>query len=162
MRDFLLKSYEYLTNVAEQLYDGIGKRISLNLLSVSQWSRIVEEHEDIEIHTHNTKFRSFMSRNQIKEKCDEVIKMLMDKMMMPQGKSGLSFKEGILIRIEYYANLSNELKTRSRKNRGGQWVDHKTIPCFTAKIRTEDIKAMDNYTVKKPTYIYNIKNTNDD
>ena len=165
MKDFLIKSYEYLMNVAEQLYDGIGKRISLNLMSVSLWSRIMEGEEGselLETHTHNTKFRSFISRNQIKEKCDEVIKMLMDKMMMPQGKSGLSFKVGDLIRIEYYANLSNELKTRSRKNRGGQWVDHKSIPCFTAKVRTEDIKAMDNYTVNKPTYIYNIKNTNDD
>ena len=67
LTDFLLKSYEYLLNVAKQLYDGIGKRISLNLLSVSQWSRTVEGFEGdaelIEIHTHNTKFRSFMSRN---------------------------------------------------------------------------------------------------
>ena len=60
----------------------------------------------------------FISRNQIEEKIDEIISMLVGKMMIPQGKSGLSFKEGILFRVEYYANLSNE-KKQSGKNKGG-------------------------------------------
>ena len=68
---------------------------------------------EIGVHTHNTKYRSFMSRNQIEDKCDEIMDMLLQKMMIPQGKSGLSFKEGILIRVEYYGDLSNEKKTKS-------------------------------------------------
>src|SRR5690606_25354774 len=96
---------------SHQLFDGIGKRISLNLTSVCQMERYTQTEDgstqtDIEIHTHNTKFESFMSKNQINEKCDNVVRMLLGKMMIPQGKSGLSFKEGILIRVEYYANLS--------------------------------------------------------
>ena len=78
------------------------------------------------------------------------MKMLWAKMMIPQGKSGLSFKEGILIRVEYYADLSNEKKKKSGKNKGGKWVDHKSISCFTTKVRTDDLKAMDNYTIKNP------------
>ena len=88
--------------------------------------------------------------------------MLVGKMMIPQGKSGLSFKEGVLIRVEYYANLRNENKNKSGKYKGEKWVDHMTIPCFTTKVRTDDLKAMDNYTTKKPSYIYNIKNNDDD
>ena len=57
---------------------------------------------------------------------------------------------------------SNDKKKKSGKNKGGKWVDHMTIPCFTTKVRTDDLKAMDNYTVRKPTYIYNIKNRDDD
>ena len=113
MGGFLNKTREHLTNVAHQLFDGIGKRISLNLMSVCQMERLAHTEDggtqsEIEIHTHNTKFESFISRNQINEKCDNVVRMLLGKMMIPQGKSGLSFKEGVLIRIEYYANLSND------------------------------------------------------
>ena len=92
-----------ISNVTHQLFDGIGKRISLNLMSVCQMDRLVHTEDgvtqsEIEIHTHNTKFESFISRNQINEKCDNVVRMLLGKMMIPQGKSGLSFKEGVLIR----------------------------------------------------------------
>ena len=135
MSNFLTKSRDYLYNIGH-LFDGIGKRISLNLISVSQWSRIIHGDNErvsyeIEVHTHNTKYKSFMSRNQINEICDEIISMLLGKMMIPQGKSGLSFTEGILIRVEYYADLSNEKKKKSGKYKGGKWVDHMTIPCFT-------------------------------
>ena len=40
MSNFLTKSRDYLDNIGH-LFDGIGKRISLNLISVSQWSRII-------------------------------------------------------------------------------------------------------------------------
>jgi len=40
-------------------------------------------------------------------------------------------------------------------------VNHMTTPCFTTKVRIEDLKAMDNYTAKKPSYIYNIMNMSD-
>ena len=107
MGEFLKKSQEYVHNIAVQLFDGIGKRISMNLISVSEWTRTIHEDngsisEETEVHTHNTKFRSFISRNQIEEKSEEIMKMLWAKMMIPQGKSGLSFKEGILIRAEYH------------------------------------------------------------
>ena len=36
MSEFLKKSREYLYNIGHQLFDGIGKRISMNLISVSQ------------------------------------------------------------------------------------------------------------------------------
>ena len=125
MSNFLKKSQEYLNNIAHQLFDGIGKRISMNLISVSEWTRTIHEGDgnisyEIEVHTHNTKFRSFISRNQIEEKIEEIISMLLGKMMIPQGKSGFSFKEGILIRVEYYANLSNEKKKKSGKNKSGK------------------------------------------
>ena len=82
--------------------------------------------------------------------------------MTPTGASGLSFKNGILVRVEYYANMSSEKKNKKGKYKGGKWIDHMTIPCFARKVRTDDFKAMDNYTVNKPSYIYNIKNTDDD
>src|SRR5690606_6633035 len=47
------------------------------------------------------------------------------------------------------------------KYKGGKWVDHMTISCSTTKVRTDDLKAMDNYTTKKSSYIYNIKNNDD-
>ena len=37
-----------------------------------------------------------------------------------------------------------------------------SIPCFTTKVRTDDLKAMDNYTTKKPSYIHNIMDKDDD
>ena len=48
------------------------------------------------------------------------MKMLWTKMMIPRGKSGLSFKEDVLIRVEYYADLSNE-----KKNKSGKYSPHK-------------------------------------
>ena len=167
LSEFLLKIREYLMEISYQLFDGTGRKISLNVVTVSNWERLIEEPDgristSIEIHTHNTKFRTFISRNQIPTKCDELIFMLHDKMMMPAGISGLSFKSGILVRVEYYANMSSEKKNKKGKYKGGKWVDHMTIPCFTRKVRTDDFKAMDNYTVNKSSYIYNIKNTDDD
>ena len=71
LKEFLLKTREYLLNISYQLFfDGIGRKISLNVVSVSNWERRIEEPDGSisksdEIHTHNTKFRTFMSRNQI-------------------------------------------------------------------------------------------------
>jgi len=88
LSEFLSKARDYLYNVAYQLFDGIGKRISLNLISVSQWDRVVHNDDggvffEIEVHAHNTKYRSFMSRNQIEEKCDEITDILLQKTMIP-------------------------------------------------------------------------------
>src|SRR5690606_29372359 len=77
-------------------------------------------------------------------------------------KSGCSSYEGILIRIEYVINKSDEKNKLRKKYKGGRWIDHKIYPCFTNEVRTDDIKAMENYTVKKPSYIYNIINKDDD
>jgi len=121
LKEFLLKTREYLLNISYQLFDGTGRKVSLNIVSVSQWERSIQESDgsfstNMEVHTHNTKFRTFMSRNQITTKCDEVIEMLVDRMMTPAGASGLSFKAGILIRVEYYANMSSEKKGKKEKN----------------------------------------------
>ena len=59
--------------------------------------------------------------------------MLLNKMMMPAGISGLSFKNGIQVRVEYYANMSSEKKNKKGKYKGGKWVDHMTILCFTER-----------------------------
>ena len=40
---------------------------------------------------------------------------------------------------------------RTRKEVGG-----------STKVRTDDLKAMGNYTIEKPSYIFNIKNLDDD
>ena len=45
--------------------------------------------------------------------------MLVDRMMTPTGASGLSFKNGILIRVEYYANMSSEKKNKKGSTREG-------------------------------------------
>ena len=166
LKEFLLKTRDYLYDIAYQLFDRTGRKVSLNILSVSKWARVIHEHdgksiESIETHTHNTKFRTYISRNQIKDKCDEITEMLTNKFLIPHGESGLYFKESILVRVEYYANMSDGKKNKGNKYKGGQWVDHRSIPCFTTRVRTEDLKAMDNYTTNKNSYIYNITNMND-
>ena len=44
---FLNKTREHLTNVAHQLFDGIGKRISLNLMSVCHMERLVHTEDGV-------------------------------------------------------------------------------------------------------------------
>jgi len=55
--------------------------------------------------------------------------------------------------VEYYADLRSEKKNKSGKYKGGKWVDHISIPRFTTKVRTDDLKAMDNYIPQLKTFL---------
>ena len=80
-KEFLSKTREYLLNISYQLFDGTGRKVSLNVVSVSNWERTIQESDgnistSMEIHTHNTKFRTFMSRNQITPNVMRLLKCL--------------------------------------------------------------------------------------
>ena len=39
LKEFLLKTREYLFNISYQIFDGTGRKVSLNVVSVSNWER---------------------------------------------------------------------------------------------------------------------------
>ncbi len=51
--------------------------------------------------------------------------------------------------------------TKIKKKRGGSYIDHESIQCFTRNVRKDDIKRMYNYTKGSESYIFNIMNQND-
>ena len=76
--------------------------------------------------------------------------------------SDVHFAKGLVMKLQYRINRSHEKKERTRKYKGGSYIDHFDVPCFTKNVRTTCVTRMNNYNVKKEaTYIYNIVNPND-
>ena len=63
---------------------------------------------------------------------------------------------------QYRINRSTQKTERSKKYKGGAYINHLDVPCFTNKLRANCITRMNNYNIhKEDTYIYNIVNPND-
>ena len=66
------------------------------------------------------------------------------------------------MKLQYRINRSTQKTERSKKYKGGAYINHLDVPCFTNKLRTNCITRMNNYNIhKEATYIYNIVNPND-
>jgi len=164
--------HENTYNITEQIFDNFGGRVDVQIITVTQWGRINEEDEkhmteeakkqSIDIRIHNTKFFQTHSRNNIFNTCDAIVESLDRQYIMHVEHSGLHFSNGIVMKLQYRINRSHEKKERTRKYKGGSYIDHFDIPCFTKKLRITCVTRMNNYNTKKEaTYIYNIVNPND-
>ena len=178
---FLSKIHEYVYLIVNQLFDNLNKTIDFNIITVSEWVYPDEGIMGRGItydRTEDTKWSHVTARNQIMSICDKIVEQLTVKFEIPQKRSNQSFRKGVLIRVEYRTNLTKRKKEKKTKNKGGSFIDHQTINCFTSEIRKDDIKKMYNYVVNNKasitkgkckgngksdtSYIYNIVNPYDD
>ena len=167
MEGFLKLVHEYAYMIAEQLYDNLGGRLDIQVFTVEKWIsyRKIGRKEIIIIpldRIHNTSFHSINSRNMIFEICDNISAALYKQYLMHTEVSQLPFDKGLVMKLQYRINRSTQKKERSRKYKGGSYINHFDLPCFTNNIRTNCITRMNNYNINKElTYIYNIVNPND-
>ena len=93
--------------------------------------------------------------------CDKISEVLLEQYSMHKDISNTPFDKGLVMKLQYRINRSSQ-KTSRKKYKGGAYINHLEVPCFTNKLRTTCITRMNNYNIhKEDTYIYNIVNPND-
>jgi len=164
--------HETTYNITEQLFDSLGGKIDVQVITVTQWmtveryydevkDRIIEKPVPVD-RIHNTKFFETSARNNIFPACDSIVESLKKQYLMHSEGSCLSFMKGYVMKLRYRINRSFQKTERSKKYKGGSYINHFDVPYFTNKVRTNCLTRMNNYnTNKEPTYIYNIVNPND-
>ena len=164
---FLDDIHEYTYHITEQLFDNLGGKIDIQIITVEKWENshydtiTGESYEEEQIRIHNTKFYSILARSEIMNACDNITKKLGDEYAHHNKDSNLTFISGLVMKLQYRVNRSTQ-KTSRKKYKGGAYIDHLEVPCFTNKLRTTCITRMNNYNIhKEDTYIYNIVNPND-
>lgn len=151
----------YLT--VEQLFDNINKTLDIHVISLTEWLHSDSDGRLTVIpNTQRSKTYTVSARNQIMNFCDMLIQELTAKLEVPQKRSNLRFKQGVLIKLHYRSDLTKIKKESKKKNKGGSYIDHQSVQCFTSNVRKDDLKKMYNYVVGKDSYIYNIINRYDD
>ena len=163
LEQFLEFVHETTYNISEQLFDNLDKVLEIQVITVTQWV-VIGGDEPItnQDYIHNTKYQQITARNNIFPACDAIIEALEKQYNMHQNSSNSQFKKAYVMKLEYRINRSTQKKERSRKYKGGSYINHFDIPCFTNNIRTNCITRMNNYNInKESTYIYNIVNPND-
>ena len=172
MEEMLNFIHESAYNVTEQLFDNLGGKIDTQIITITQWgnedyyeNEVTGERHILNIRRnliHNTKFFGVNARNEIFPTSDHIVESLKNQYLIHVGSSESAFIKGLVMKLQYRINRSHEKKERTRKYKGGSYIDHFDIPCFTKKLRTTCVTRMNNYNVKKEaTYIYNIVNPND-
>ena len=111
---------------------------------------------------HNTKFFTMATCNNIFSTFDQIRDSLKKQWNTHKQHSNWPFERVLVMKLQYRTNKSTQKTERSRKHKGGLYINHFDVPCFTNTIRTNCITRMNNYnTNKELTYIYNIVNPND-
>ena len=155
-RLFLSDLEKYSYYVIEQLYDQINKTLDVDVQAVC----LMQKEENTQQRTDHSGWHNIHSRNGIPSTCDSIRSKTEAKLLLPKSKSGMSFKEGILMKITYRADHTRTKKEKRTKNKGGKWIDHMSIPCF--QNRERDLKKLRNYSFKnKDSYIFNFTNFDD-
>ncbi len=152
---FYSEIHRCLYKTPTQLVDNIRGSLDFSIISVTDWHQ--NNDDTIFPRTERTAYKLISSRNQIILLCDETVNELTAKLLIPMQRSGLSFNRGVLMKIDYRID-----RTKIKKKRGGSYIDHQSIQCFTKNVRKDDIKRMYNYTKGSDSYIFNIMNQNDD
>ena len=143
---FLTKIHEYVYLILGQLFDNINRMINFNIVSVSDWLQFDSDGISTVIpRSESTKYYNLSARNQLMSICDQILEELTTKLEVPQKRSGLSFKQGVLIKLGYRTYEGKVKKAKKNKNKGGKYNDHQDVICFTSEIRKDDIKKMYNY-----------------
>ena len=132
----------------EQLFDNLNKSINFRVLSIPEWLHFdVNGLATVVPRTENSKYYDLKARNDLMSICDKLIQEFTAKLEVPQKRSGLKFKQGVLIKLQYRTDYTKIKKEKKKKNKGGSYIDHQTINCFTSNVRKDDIKRMYNYVV---------------
>ena len=90
---------------------------------------------------HNTPFYSIQARNEIFPTCDTITGVLKVKYEQHTNHSFFNFARGLVMKLQYRINKSSQ-KTSRKKYKGGAYIDHLQIPCFTKKLRTTCITVL--------------------
>ena len=85
---------------------------------------------------HNSSFHSIGSRNMIFQICDKISEVLLEQYSMHKDISNTPFDKGLVMKLQYRINRSTQKTERSKKYKGGAYIDHLKVPCFTNKLRT--------------------------
>ena len=72
------------------------------------------------------KFYRVSAHNQIILLCDQLITEITAKFEIPQMRSGLSFKQGVLIELYYRAHYT-KMKKDKKNDKGGLHIDHQSF-----------------------------------
>ena len=90
-------------------------------------NRIIEKPVPVD-RIHNTKFFETSARNNIFSTCDSIVSSLRKQYHIHSDGSGLAFIKGYVMKLQYRINGSHEKKERTRKYKGGSYIDHFDIP----------------------------------
>ena len=102
----------------------------------------------------NTKFFETFARNAIFPTCDSIVDSLKRQYDMHEAGSSLCFVKGIVMKLQERINRSFQKTERSKKYKGGSYINHFDVRCLTNEIRTNCLTSMNNYnTNKEPTYL---------
>ena len=101
---------------------------------------------------HNTKFFGVNARNNMFPACDSIVEALEGQFKVHLKGSHVQFLRELVMKLQYRINRSTE-KTSRKKYKGGAYIDHLQIPCFTNKLRTTCITRMNNYNITRRTPI---------
>ena len=178
LSEHLSEIHKCVYKTLEQLFDNLNKSINLRVISITEWLHFdVDGLVNVVPRTENSKYYDLRARNVLMSICDKLIQEFTAKLEVPQKRSNLTFKQGILIKLEYRTDYTKIKKEKKKKNKGGSYIDHQLINCFTSNILKDDIKKMYNYVINnkvstskskckgngksETSYIYNIVNQYD-
>ena len=138
-------------------------KIDTQIITITQWgnqeyyeNEVTGERHILNIRRnliHNTKFFGVNARNEIFPTSDHIVESLKNQYLIHVGSSESAFIKGLVMKLQYRINRSHEKKERTRKYKGGSYIDHFDIPYFTKKLRTTCVTRMNNYN-KEGSNIY--------
>ena len=140
--------HETTYNITEQLFDNLGGRIDIQVITVTQWTtdEVNYYEEDGKVidakaiqvvdHINNTKFFETSARNNIFPACDFIVDSLKNQYEMHMRHSNIILIKGYVMKLQYRINRSHEKTERTKKYKGGSYINHFDVPCFTNKVRT--------------------------
>ena len=132
---FLDNVHEYTYLITEQIYDNLGGKIDIQIITVEKWHNVfadpVTGETQVEelIRIHNTKFYSILARSEIMNACDKIKEKLENDYSQHNGQSNIMFAGGLVMKLQYRINRSSQ-KTSRKKYKGGAYIDHLQIPAL--------------------------------
>jgi len=79
---------------------------------------------------HNTKFFTMAARNNIFSTCDQIRDSLIRQWNMQKQHSNWPFERVLVMKLQYRTNKSTQKTERSRKHKGGLYINHFDVPMF--------------------------------
>ena len=125
--------HEYTYLITEQIYDNLGGKIDIQIITVENWHNVFEDpvtgesHVEELIRIHNTKFYSLHARSEILNACDNIKEKLELDYSQHNGQSNVMFAGGLVMKLQYRINRSSQ-KTSRKKYKGGAYIDHLEVP----------------------------------
>ena len=137
--------HETTYNITEQLFDNLGGRIDIQVITVTQWTtdEVNYYEEDGKVidakavqvvdHINNTKFFETSARNNIFPACDFIVDSLKNQYEMHMRHSNIILIKGYVMKLQYRINRSHEKTERTKKYKGGSYINHFDVPPLQIK-----------------------------